>query len=70
MIIAIMLLTASAYLAYRFMRFCHRFSMVDENASLIFRELLRWMVLLFQVLTCVGLSWIALSFVDLIRNNP
>lgn len=70
MIFPVLLLTISAYIAYRFMRFAYRFSLVDENASIKFRELLRWMVLLFQVLTCVGLSWITLSFINLIRNNP
>lgn len=70
MIFSVLLLTGSAYIAYRFLRFAYRFALVDEGMPAFMRSLLRWLVFLFQVLTCVGLSWIVLSFVDLVRNNP
>jgi len=70
MIIAVILLTTSAYLTYRFLRFAHRFGMLDESMPKIAIRLMSFLMFLFQVLTCVGLSWIVLDFIDLIRNNP
>lgn len=69
MIIAIMLLTISAYLGYRFVRYARIIATLDDRVPPRVIKLLSPLCILFQILTCVGFSWIVLSFIDLVRNN-
>lgn len=70
MIIGVLLLTTSAYITYRLLRFCHRFALVHEKMPPPLLRFFAWSVFIFQILTCMGLSFIALEVVAMIRANP
>ncbi len=70
MIAAVMLLTISAYLTYRFLRFAHRFGLIHDDLPRGTIRAMSYLMFLFQVLTCVGLSWMALDLFDLFRRQP